>query len=306
MTAASLSALSAARQAGILQQLLNDTAAAQNYALESKTIRAYKIIRGLNDLLEEEEETENGARALFAAWIDWLSDWDNYSRNLLYRRKLIGILNKGMGEGKFSLEIYPYASRLYTIGPENGITAIRLHEGLGYMTESESQKFASLIAAGKFAAVRTQLRTYMDSHPECRRLIDHFRECGGRRTPRDNTKGSYYDLEEVFQKCSQRHFQGRMPRPKIMHWSARVNHRTMGSYNPKDDSLMVNRGLDRRDVPSYVLDFIMYHELLHKALGIKVSGGRRMAHTAKFRELEQAHPDYERAEAFLKKFLTRL
>ena len=94
-----------------------------------------------------------------------------------------------------------------------------------------------------------------------------------------------------------------MPRPKVMHWSARVNHRTMGSYNPKEDSLMINCGLDRADVPSYVLDFIMYHELLHKALGIKTSGSRRMAHTAEFRKLEQAHPDYERAEAFLQKLV---
>ena len=43
-----------------------------------------------------------------------------------------------------------------------------------------------------------------------------------------------------------------------------------------------------------------------KALGIKTSGSRRMAHTAEFRKYEQAHPDYERAEAFIKKIASKL
>ena len=45
---------------------------------------------------------------------------------------------------------------------------------------------------------------------------------------------------------------------------------------------------------------------LHKALGIKTSGSRRMAHTKEFRELEQRHPDYERAQAFIQKNAKRL
>ena len=69
---------------------------------------------------------------------------------------------------------------------------------------------------------------------------------------------------------------------------------------------MINRGLDRSDVPAYVLDFVMYHELLHKALGVKTSGARRVAHTKEFRDFEKRHPDYERAQAFIQKNAKRL
>ena len=294
------------RQTDTLQLILNSVASAQNYELEAKTTRAYEIIRELDELNEEDGDTETANFALFAAWIEWLTDWDNYSRNLLHRRRLIGILNKGLGEKKYSLQIYPYLTRLYSIGPEGGITSIRLHECLDYMTESEARQFASMIVSKKTSGPRQLVRECMDSHPECGQLIAHFSANHTHRVPKNDTKGRYYDLEEVFRKCNERNFRGKMPRPKILHWSARVNHSTMGSYNQKEDSLMVNRGLDKAAVPSYVLDFIMYHELLHKALGIKNSGGRRMAHTAEFRKYEQAHPDYERAEAYLKKNASKL
>ena len=50
----------------------------------------------------------------------------------------------------------------------------------------------------------------------------------------------------------------------------------------------------------------MYHELLHKALGIQTSGSRKMAHTKEFRELEQKHPDYQRAQDFIQKNAKKL
>ena len=293
-------------QIDTLQKLLNETASAPNYQLESKTISTFDLIHGLYDLHQKNDSGGNSTKRLFDAWIEWLADWDNYSRNLLHRRRLIGILNKGLGEGRYSFQIYPYASLLYTIGPVSGIMTVHLHEGLDFMQENVCNKFASMIVSRKNKGIRDLVRDYMDAHPECRQLIDHFNECRGHRTPKDDTKGRYYDLETVFENCSQRHFKGRMPRPKVLHWSAHVNHKTMGSYNPKDDSLMVNCGLDRADVPAYVLDFIMYHELLHKALGIKTSGGRRMAHTAEFRKYEKGHPDYERAQTFLQKLVSKL
>ena len=69
---------------------------------------------------------------------------------------------------------------------------------------------------------------------------------------------------------------------------------------------MINCGLDRRDVPAYVLDFVMYHELLHKALGVKTSGSRHLSHTKEFRELEKAHPNFEQAQAFIQKIAKKL
>jgi predicted metal-dependent hydrolase len=74
----------------------------------------------------------------------------------------------------------------------------------------------------------------------------------------------------------------------------------MGHYDFFRDLVMLSVTLDDPDVPDFVVDFVMYHELLHKVMGSKVVNGRRYAHTPAFREAERAFPRYEEAEAFLK------
>ena len=75
----------------------------------------------------------------------------------------------------------------------------------------------------------------------------------------------------------------------------------MGHYNFMTDTVMLSLTLDDARVPAYVVDYVMYHELLHKQLGVNVVNGRRYAHTPEFRSAEQAFPHYEAAVAFLNK-----
>ena len=183
---------------------------------------------------------------------------------------------------------------------------IQMHEALDYMSEAECQKFAQYAAESKWNLLHQLIRDYQTNTPRYMELVNFFRETKVDRMPENNTRGKFYDLERVFQSCNQHNFGGKMPRPKGIHWSQRINHSTMGSYNLKEDTVMINRGLDRSDVPAYVLDFIMYHELLHKLLGVETSGNRHRSHTPEFRKLEQAHPQYQQAQAFIQKNASRL
>ncbi len=300
------STISPAKLTEKLQRLLNDTAGAQNYELESKTTGTFDLLRSIENSLPTSETGLSSYYTLFNAWIRWLCDWDHYSIHLLHRRRLIGLLNKRLGEGKYSLQIYPYSTRLYGIQPLKGIRVIQLHEALDYMDEKECQKFVQFVGANRWSDLRQLIRDYQKSTPQYMDLVTFFRKTRVSKIPENNTEGKFYDLERIFQTCSQRYFGGKMPRPKGLHWSARVNHSTMGSYNLRDDTLMINRGLDSRIVPEYVLDFVMYHELLHKLLGIDTTGGRNRAHTPEFRKLEQAHPDYQRAQDFIRKNAAKL
>ena len=289
-----------------LQRLLNETAGAQNFELESKTTDTFRQLMSIEKDLPADETGLSSYYTLFNAWIRWLCEWDNYCLNLLHRRRLIGHLNRRLGVGKFDLEIYPYATRLYGIQQQQGIHRIQLHEGLDYMNEGECQKLAQLVAAKRWNDLRQLIRDYQRSTPQYMDLVTFFRDTKVRKAPENDTKGKYYDLESIFQTCNRRYFNGKMPRPRGLHWSARVNHSTMGSYNLKEDTLMINRGLDSRKVPEYVPDFVMYHELLHKLLGIDTTGSRNRAHTPEFRKLEQAHPDYQRAQDFIRKNAAKL
>ena len=116
----------------------------------------------------------------------------------------------------------------------------------------------------------------------------------------ERTAGAAYDLEESFQRVNADYFQGAMIRPRLT-WSQTFTCRKFGHYDRIHDTVMVSSTLDQQNIPEYVVDFIMYHELLHKELGVVWNNGRRAVHTAKFRQAEQRFKKYRQAKAVLEK-----
>jgi hypothetical protein len=80
----------------------------------------------------------------------------------------------------------------------------------------------------------------------------------------------------------------------------------MGHYNARTDAVMISRTLDDPRVPPFVLDYVMYHELLHKQLGTRMANGRRQAHFAEFRTAEKQFPLFEPANAFLNEWARKV
>ena len=64
---------------------------------------------------------------------------------------------------------------------------------------------------------------------------------------------------------------------------------------------MVSQSLDDEKVPPFVLDYLVYHELLHKKHGLTWTSARRMAHTPAFKADEKQFPDYAAAKALINK-----
>jgi hypothetical protein len=75
----------------------------------------------------------------------------------------------------------------------------------------------------------------------------------------------------------------------------RVKMRTMGSYNAVTGTIRINPLLDKKTVPEYFLQFVVYHEMLHAYLGIKTLNGRRSIHSREFRMHEKKFRHYEKA-----------
>ena len=112
-------------------------------------------------------------------------------------------------------------------------------------------------------------------------------------------RGRHYDLDAVFVRVNGDHFANAMPRPRRLIWSSRITTRIMGYYQARSDTVMLSRTLDNTDVPQRVVDLVMYHELLHKQLGVRLSNGRRQAHFAEFRQAERRFPDFDAVNAEL-------
>ena len=116
-----------------------------------------------------------------------------------------------------------------------------------------------------------------------------------------NTRGRHYDLREIFARVNQQYFGGKMNAPRLV-WNRTLTFRKMGHYISSTDTIMLSLTLDDARVPLQVVDLVMYHELLHKALGVQIINGRRYVHTPAFREAERRFVGYAEAETWLKEW----
>ena len=116
----------------------------------------------------------------------------------------------------------------------------------------------------------------------------------------EQTMGIYHNLAASFDRVNDTYFQGALSCPRLV-WSHTFTVRKFGHYDLTHDTVMVSKSLDVKDVPEYVTDFIMYHELLHKILGVTWNNHRQAAHTPQFLEKERRFHRYLEAKVILKK-----
>jgi hypothetical protein len=113
-----------------------------------------------------------------------------------------------------------------------------------------------------------------------------------------DTHGRVYDLQEVFDRVNANYFNRKMEQPRLT-WNRTITARKLGHYQPQTDTVMISITLDQPNIPAYLIDFIMYHELLHKKLGVQQLNGRRYAHNKKFRDEERKYLEYAKAQEFM-------
>ncbi len=118
-------------------------------------------------------------------------------------------------------------------------------------------------------------------------------------------RGVFHDLSASFDRVNATLLGGTMDRPALA-WSRSATVRTLGLYIFSRDRIVVSQSLDDASVPQLVLDYVMYHELLHKKLGLSRYGGRSHAHTPEFRNLERAFPGFAEAQVHIESLVKRL
>jgi hypothetical protein len=131
-----------------------------------------------------------------------------------------------------------------------------------------------------------------------------------RRLPPLLTRGSCYDLVRVFESLNGRFFGSGLAVP--LTWGrgggqARRGGLTFGSYDPVLDLIRIHPVLDRREVPLYFLESVVYHEMLHHHLGgVPDRAGRTVYHSRAFRAAEARYPWHKQALAWEKENLSHL
>jgi hypothetical protein len=133
---------------------------------------------------------------------------------------------------------------------------------------------------------------------------DHSRRSRGRKVV-TTTKGEYYDLDELFDSLNFWYFGGRLPKPTLT-WSPRNSFHILGHHDSTHETISISRSLDSNLVPSFVVEYVMFHEMLHIAHPTVKHNGRRYNHTPAFRRDERRFPHFHKAEKWIEENLGKL
>jgi hypothetical protein len=192
---------------------------------------------------------------------------------------------------------HPFAGLRSTISVRNGAVKVRVSDLLAEASPLVLEALAEILLARVFhrRPSREARECYLayTFRPAMRSRIDSARrERGSKRLlpPR----GHHHDLEEIFHELNRRFFHGQIP-PSRLGWSHQYSRRILGHYDSGHATITISRKLDSPSVPRYLLEYVVYHEMLHIRIPVERRGQRRVVHSREFREAEKKFPQYELA-----------
>ena len=192
---------------------------------------------------------------------------------------------------------HPFAGLRSTITARGGVIKVRVSDLLAEASPLVLEALAEILLARVFRRrpSREARECYLayTLRPAIRVRIDAMRrERGSKRLL--PARGRHHDLEEILQDLNRRFFQGRML-PCRVGWSHQDSRRILGHYDSGHRTITISRKLDSPAVPRYLVEYVVYHEMLHIRFPVERRGQRRVVHSREFREAEKKFPQYELA-----------
>jgi predicted metal-dependent hydrolase len=202
------------------------------------------------------------------------------------------------------VEYHPYAGLTLTIRLREDVAHVRLSDAL-HDAPPNVVEAAAAILLGRLYRRRAPrelveaYRAFSYSH-EVRDRVHSLRQARGRRASH-RPEGAHHDLDAMFNDLNRRYFEAMLPKPTLS-WSPRVWRSQLGCFDPALHQIVINRQLDRPNVPRFVVAYVMYHEMLHVKHPMKFARCRRESHGPEFRREEKKFADYATAIRFLDRF----
>lgn len=211
-------------------------------------------------------------------------------------------LRPGTSLPEFKVEFFAFANVNNTIRLRDSRLLVRLSDLLEGAPDTVLKAIAHILLAKMYRrpidrGQAARYRKYVASH-EIVRKAHLVRQMRGRKLLR-SPRGHFYDLDAIFEYLNTRFFHGLMARPR-MSWSQTKTRRVLGHYDPAHNAIVISRIFDHPAMPRYVLEYIVYHEMLHLKHPVKLRGSRRCVHSPEFQAEEKLFPGVAEANAFLK------
>ena len=206
------------------------------------------------------------------------------------------------------ISYYPYVGLNQTIRVRDGRVFVRIADMCRDMPARAHHALAYILVAKLMRKrVPRQADEIYSEYIKTAEMRDrsHDRKRSHGRKVVTSSKGDVYDLSEIFDNLNFWYFRDSLPKP-VLTWSARKTYRILGHHDATHDTIVVSKSLDSADVPRFVVEYIVFHEMLHIHHPTVHHNGRRYNHTAAFRRDERRFPYYQAAEDWIERSVRKL
>ncbi len=207
----------------------------------------------------------------------------------------------------FHVEYRPFSSLRSNIALRGNRARVHISDVLAEAPPIVLEALAEILLAQLFrrrasAEARECYMAYI-FEPAVRRRVDETRRSRGR-VRLLPARGRHFDLAEIFSRLNQRYFDGELSSCRIG-WTPRPSRSVLGRYDPAHHTITISRRLDSESVPLEIVEYLVFHEMLHIRIPLERRGSRRVVHSRAFHEAEKAFPDYRRVRERLKKIFSK-
>ena len=214
---------------------------------------------------------------------------------------------RGSPVRSFETSFYPYSGLTSTIRSRDSKILVRLSDLLQDAPEEVLRSVVSMLVC-KLLGLKVSARDrscYRDfvNRPAFRDLARRTRAArGGKRLT--SPAGRVFDLRRLFAELNDTYFCNQC---SVQHlsWSSKPTRKTLGHYDESHDTIVLSRSLDDKRVPAFVVEYVLYHEMLHAFLGDEATKSGRSIHHKRFRAAEQSYPRYREAKSFIQRYFRR-
>ncbi len=238
-----------------------------------------------------------------------------------YKKNKTGVVNETLDEIKtyyqtafrtfdasgklpeIDVSFYPYVGINHTIRIRNGKIFVRIGEICTEMPLNAQKALAFILIAKllKKRVPKNAREVYGEyvKLTEVREKATENRRAKGRKNI-TTAHGKVYDLDLMFDDLNEVYFENEIQKPTLT-WSGTKTYRILGHYDATHQTIVISKSLDETNVPNFVVQAVLHHEMLHIKHPTKIIDGRRYSHTKAFRTDEKDFEFYEESENWINK-----
>lgn len=225
-----------------------------------------------------------------------------------YYEEAFQVLEKSKPLPEIEIRFYPYIGINHTIRVRNGKIFVRIAELCREMPLAGHKALAYILVAKilrkKVPPKAREVYTSFIKTEEIRDQAIENKKTRGRKIV-TSAQGEVYDLDEIFDDINEIYFRDAIPKP-VLSWSSGKTYRILGHHDSTHQTIIISKSLDDKKVPRFVVEYVVFHEMLHIFHPVEIRNGRRIVHSPQFKRNERTFEYFEQAESWIEKNVRNL